>query len=237
MSRASSVPVVTIDGPSGTGKGTIGSYLAKTRGWKFLDSGALYRAFAFFADETGVRPDDVEGIKDLGKNNTFVFDVAESGDLQVLVNSRDVSGIVQSEESGKLASTYAAIPCVRAVLIDEQRRQRRPPGLVADGRDMGTIVFPDAVLKIFLTASPEIRAKRRYKQLKSKDFNVNLAQLSALISERDRKDMSRAVAPLAPASDAVVIDTSDRSINDVLGEVDRLLNVYLQDSVSGIEQE
>ena len=122
-------------------------------------------------------------------------------------------------------------------MIDEQRRQRQAPGLVADGRDMGTIVFPDAVLKIFLTASPEIRAKRRYKQLKSKDFNVNLAQLSALISDRDRKDINRAVAPLAPASDSVVIDTSDRSIGDVLGEVDRLLNVCLQDSVCGIKKE
>jgi cytidylate kinase len=237
VNRISSIPVLTIDGPSGTGKGTIGSYLAKTRGWKFLDSGVLYRAFAFFANETGIRPDDVEGIKDLGKNNTFAFNVDESGTVQVFVNSRDVSGIVRSEESGKLASTYAAIPCVRAVLIDEQRRQRQPPGLVADGRDMGTIVFPDAVLKIFLTASPEIRAKRRYKQLKSKDFNVNLAQLSALISERDRQDVNRAVAPLAPAPDAVVIDTSDWSISDVLREVEKLLNVCLQDSVCGMVKE
>ena len=136
---------------------------------------------------------------------------------------------MRGERGGQLASMYAAVPAVRSRLIEHQRSRRRDPGLVADGRDMGTVVFPDAVLKIFLTASPEIRAQRRYNQLKSKDFSVTLAQLSTLIAERDKKDTTRAIAPLVPADDAVVIDTSDRSIKDVLIEVNNLLIVSLGD--------
>ena len=216
-----------MDGPSGTGKGTIGSHIAKSRGWNFLDSGALYRAFAYSAHEAGVAPNDIGEIQRIGAKSTFTFETERSGETKVLVNGQDVSSIVRSEQGGKLASQYAAVPAVRNLLIEEQRRRRQMPGLVADGRDMGTVVFPDAILKIFLTATAEIRAKRRYKQLKSKDFDVNLAQLSALIEQRDEQDINRSVAPLTPAPDAVVIDTSEQSIADVIGEVDRLLTVCL----------
>ena len=192
-----------------------------------MDSGALYRAFAYSAHEAGVRPTDIDQIERLGLESALVFETGVSGEIKILVNGQDVSSIARSEQGGKLASEYAAVPAVRRLLIEEQRRRREMPGLVADGRDMGTVVFPDAILKIFLTATPEIRAKRRYKQLKSKDFDVTLAQLSALIGQRDEQDTNRSVAPLTPASDAVVIDTSEQSISDVLGEVDRLLNVCL----------
>jgi cytidylate kinase len=228
MNLSSLVPVLAIDGPSGTGKGAIGSAISRTRSWNFLDSGALYRAFAFAADELHIPPGDIEKLTELSKRDIFVFKLVKSGEVNILVDGQDVSTLVRSERGGQLASRYAAEPAVRRVLISQQRGRRESPGLVADGRDMGTIVFPDATLKIFLTASPEIRAERRYKQLKKKDFNVTLSSLSASIAERDEKDASRTIAPLVAAPDAIVIDSSGRSIRDVLEEVDGLLSARLR---------
>ena len=228
MSLLSRVPVLAIDGPSGTGKGAVGSRIATTRGWHILDSGALYRAFAFAANERGIAPDDIEGINALDWKTEFSFENTASGEVEIRVNGREVSARVRSEQGGRLASSYAAFPAVRSRLIEYQRSRRQDPGLVADGRDMGTVVFPDATLKIFLTASPEIRAKRRYNQLKSKDFDVTLRRLEAQITERDQKDASRAVAPLVAAADAVVIDTSHRAVNEIVDEVDILLSRRLR---------
>tara|TARA_B100000686_G_scaffold355306_1_gene472375 strand:+ start:60061 stop:60747 length:687 start_codon:yes stop_codon:yes gene_type:complete len=222
-----SIPVLTIDGPSGTGKGTLASSIAHQRNWNLLDSGALYRAFAFCAEQSGISPDNLDGIQNVGEKNTFTFRVQGSGIINIYVNNMDVSQIVRSEKNGVLASKYAAIPAVRKLLLAQQRECRQLPGLVADGRDMGTTVFPEAILKIFLTAAPEIRAERRYKQLKSKGFNVNLPELLTLIEERDRKDQNRSVAPLVPASDSISIDTSNLSINEIYRQVDGLLTTRL----------
>ena len=229
MSLSSRVPVLAIDGPSGTGKGTVGSRIAETRGWHLLDSGALYRAFAFAASEQGIALDDIEGINSLDQETEFTFKTTSSGEVEIRVNGRDVSMRVRSEQGGRLASMYAAVPAVRSRLIEYQRSRRQDPGLVADGRDMGTVVFPDATLKIFLTASPEIRAQRRYNQLKSKDFDVTLRRLEAQVTERDQQDAGRKVAPMVAAPDAVVIDTSHRGIGEVVEEVNRLLNIHLRE--------
>tara|TARA_B100000029_G_scaffold515480_1_gene622683 strand:+ start:5090 stop:5791 length:702 start_codon:yes stop_codon:yes gene_type:complete len=221
------VPVLAIDGPSGTGKGTLASNIAHQRNWNLLDSGALYRAFAFCANESGICPDNIDGLQKVVERNTFTFGVQGSGIVNILINNRDVSQIVRSEENANLASKYAAIPEVRKLLLLQQRQCMQFPGLVADGRDMGTTVFPTAILKIFLTATPEIRAERRYKQLKSKGFNVNLLELFALIEERDSKDQNRSVAPLVAASDSITIDTSNLSIDEICKQVDRLLTIRL----------
>ena len=228
MTDLVAVPVLALDGPSGTGKGTVGSVIASRRGWNLLDSGALYRAFAFAATELGIKPNDSVGIRALDRRINLNFFRTDSGEIQIQVDGQNVSAKVRGEQGGRLASRYAAVPEVRAVLIERQRAERQAPGLVADGRDMGTVVFPDATLKVFLTASPEIRAERRYKQLKEKDFDVNLRRLEVEIAERDRCDVNRTVAPLVPADDAMVLDTSCRSSEEVVEEVDRLLNARLQ---------
>ena len=207
----------------------MGSHIAKTRGWHLLDSGALYRAFAFAAHEQGIAPDDIEGINALDRETEFAFEATASGEVEIRVNGIEVSTMVRGEQGGRLASMYAAVPAVRSRLIEHQRSRRQDPGLVADGRDMGTVVFPDATLKIFLTASPEIRAQRRYNQLKSKDFDVNLRQLEVQIAERDQQDASRAVAPLIMASDAVLIDTSRSRIGESVEKVNSLLSSRLRD--------
>ena len=229
MRLASRVPVLAIDGPSGTGKGTVGGHIAKIRGWHLLDSGALYRAFAFAAHEQGIALDDIEGINTLDFETEFAFETTTSGEVRIHVNGREVSMKVRGERGGQLASMYAAVPAVRSRLIEYQRSRRQDPGLVADGRDMGTVVFPDATLKIFLTASPEIRAQRRYNQLKSKDFDVTLRRIQAQIAERDHNDVNRTVAPLVAAFDAIVIDTSSRGIYEIVEEVDSLLSNRLLD--------
>jgi cytidylate kinase len=225
----SQIPVLAIDGPSGTGKGTVGSHIAKTRGWHLLDSGALYRAFAFAANERGIAPDDIDGINALDEETEFAFETNTLGEVEIRLNGREISMSVRGEQGGRLASMYAAVPAVRSRLIEYQRSRRRDPGLVADGRDMGTVVFPDATLKIFLTASPEIRARRRYNQLKSKGSDVTLRLLEAQIAERDQQDASRTAAPLVTAPTAVVIDTSRRGIQEIVDEVDGLLSICLQD--------
>ncbi len=214
----SQVPVITIDGPSGSGKGTVARALGQRLGWEFLDSGALYRVLGYYAEQRGVALDDETGLTRLARELPVRFDTRDDGD-RVLLGGNDVSALIRSEEAGNSASKVAAIPAVRDALLERQRAFRRPPGLVADGRDMGTVVFPDAALKIFLTASVEERARRRHKQLKEQGLSVTLSALLEEIAERDRRDSSRAVAPLKPAADAFIIDTTDIGVDAVVERV------------------
>jgi CMP/dCMP kinase len=212
-------PVVTIDGPSGSGKGTISRLVAARVGWHLLDSGALYRLVALAGVKAGLAPDDAEGHARLAGSMDVRFDVRPDGSELVILAGAEVTGQIRSEEIGQGASRVAAWPAVRTALLDRQRAFAVPPGLVADGRDMGTVVFPDAALKIFLTASPHERALRRYKQLKDKGSDVSLPALSREITERDLRDSTRAVAPLKPAPDAEVIDSTGLTIEQVVERV------------------
>lgn len=215
-------PVITIDGPSGTGKGTVGLLLAHKLGWHILDSGAFYRAFAHIAHEKQILPDQIDQLQLVGDQLDVRFEV-KTDEIRIWIEGRDITGAIRSEEGGRFASIYAAIPEVRQALLARQRETRRPPGLVADGRDLGSVVFPDAVLKIFLTATPKVRAERRYKQLKDKGFDVNLPRLEKEIAARDYQDTHRTISPLMPASDAVEIDTSEITREQVLDEIVTLL--------------
>lgn len=215
-------PVITIDGPSGTGKGTVGLLLAHKLGWHILDSGAFYRAFAHIAHEKQILPDQIDQLQLVGDQLDVRFEV-KTDEIRIWTEGRDITGAIRSEEGGRFASIYAAIPEVRQALLARQRETRRPPGLVADGRDLGSVVFPDAVLKIFLTATPKVRAERRYKQLKDKGFDVNLPRLEKEIAARDYQDTHRTISPLMPASDAVEIDTSEITREQVLDEIVTLL--------------
>lgn len=216
------VPVVTIDGPSGAGKGTVSRRLASRLGWNLLDSGALYRLVAQAGLRKGLAADDRRGHARLAKALDCRFAARADGAELILLDEEDVTAGVRSEQGGMGASRVAAWPEVRKALLARQHAFAIPPGLVADGRDMGTVVFPSAALKIFLVASPEERALRRYKQLKGKDSGVSLAALSREIAVRDRQDASRPVAPLVPAEDAVVIDSTRLSVAAVVGCVWRL---------------
>lgn len=216
--HSDTVPVVTIDGPGGSGKGTICRLSAEHLGWHLLDSGALYRAVAVHAQAQGVDPQDVQAITRLAQTLPVEFVSAED-DTRVLLSGRDVTLELRAETTGNAASRVAAIPAVRDALIGRQRAFRQPPGLVADGRDMGTVIFPDAEVKIFLTASAEERARRRHKQLLEKGIDANIDGLYSEISERDRRDEERAVAPLKPAPDARLIDTTTMSIAEVVAQV------------------
>jgi cytidylate kinase len=212
-------PVVTIDGPSGSGKGTISRAVAQHTGWHLLDSGALYRLVAHAGLTHGLDPGDIEGHARLAAAMQVDFGVGPDGGERVRLEGRDVTQAIRTEEAGQGASRVAAWPAVRTALLARQRAFARPPGLVADGRDMGTVVFPGASLKIYLTASPEERASRRYKQLKDKGSGVSLSALSREITERDARDSTRAVAPLIPAPDAEVIDSTGLPIDEVVGRV------------------
>jgi cytidylate kinase len=208
-------PVVTIDGPSGSGKGTVSRLLARRTGWHLLDSGALYRLVAFAGGLQGLAPDDISGHARLAERMDVVFAADAAGDERIMLDGRELSAALRTESAGAGASRVAAWPPVRTALLARQRAFAKPPGLIADGRDMGTVVFRSAALKIFLTASPAERARRRYNQLKEKDSGVSLAALSLEIAERDRRDSTRSVAPLVPADDAIVLDSTAMNAAEV----------------------
>ena len=209
-------PVVTVDGPSGVGKGTLCAFLSRTLGWHLLDSGAIYRLLGLAAKRRDVDSSDIAGLTRLAEGLDIAFLTPEDGSTtRALLNNEDVTADIRTEEAGAMASLVAPHSEVRAALLERQRNFRRAPGLVADGRDMGTVVFQDAPVKLFLTASAEERAARRYKQLIQQGLSANLAALSVDIAERDRRDTARVNAPLRPATDAVSIDTTGVSIDEV----------------------
>ena len=211
----SDIPVITVDGPSGAGKGTISHMLAEALGWHLLDSGALYRVTGQACLIEGVSWDDHPGVTEVARQLDVSFSAAANGEIMVSYKGTDVSRAIRTEDGGRGASTVAAIPAVRDALLQRQREFRQLPGLVADGRDMGTVVFPTAPLKFFLTASARERAERRYNQLIAKGESVNLPRLLEDIEERDARDSSREVSPLVPAEDAMIIDSTATPISDV----------------------
>jgi cytidylate kinase len=213
------VPVITIDGPSGAGKGTVAHMLAAKLGWHLLDSGSLYRVTAFACVHDGVGLEDEARVAEVARRLDVRFEQATNGEVLVYYRDVDASRAIRTEEGGRGASTVGAMPQVREALLQRQRDFATPPGLVADGRDMGTVVFPDAPLKFFLTASAEERAQRRYKQLIDKGESVSLARLLRDIEERDERDSSRSVSPLLPADDAIVIDSTATPIDAVFANV------------------
>lgn len=213
--NASAIPVITIDGPTASGKGTVACLVAKVLGWHVLDSGALYRLTALACLNRGIGVHQVGQIADAAASLDVVF----TGD-EILMHGQDVSAAIRQEAVGELASRVAALEPVRTALLDRQREFRQVPGLVADGRDMGTVVFPDAQLKVFLIASARARAERRYKQLIEKGFSANIDEISRDLEARDARDSQRLHAPLAPAQDALQLDSStldvDQTVNQVL---------------------
>lgn len=214
------IGLITIDGPSGSGKGTVAGLLAKQLGWSLLDSGALYRLLAFAAGNHGIDLTNEEGLKALAAHLDVQFVAAEGGHGQrIILEGEEVTDSIRNEQIGAGASQAAALPAVRDALLQRQRAFLEAPGLVADGRDMGTVVFPEAPLKVFLTASAEERARRRYHQLKAKGNSVNLASLLEEIRTRDERDTQRAVAPLKPAADAIQLDSTELSIEQVLQRI------------------
>jgi cytidylate kinase len=208
------IPVITIDGPTASGKGTVASRVAEALGFALLDSGALYRLTALSAIEAGVALDDAAAIAALARTLPVRFE----GE-RILLGGRSVQDAIRQEAIGNAASKIAALPAVRAALVELQHGFRRPPGLVADGRDMGTVIFPDATLKVFLTASVQARADRRYKQLIDKGFPANMLALLQDLKERDARDTERAVAPLKPAEGAYLLDTSELTIEQSVAQV------------------
>ncbi|GHD26504.1 (d)CMP kinase [Parahalioglobus pacificus] len=224
------IPVITVDGPSGAGKGTISHMLADNLGWHFLDSGALYRVTGQACLIEGVSWDDAPAVAEIARHLAVSFTRADSGEVLVAYKGQDVSRAIRTEEGGRGASTVAAIPAVRDALLARQQDFRQAPGLVADGRDMGTVVFPDAPLKFYLTASAEERAQRRYKQLIAKGEGVSLARLLEDIEERDARDSQRSVSPLLPAEDAIIVDSTATPIGDVFAQV------MLKVSEKGLQQ-
>lgn len=213
-------PVLTLDGPSGSGKGTIASRVARTLNWHLLDSGALYRLVALGATRRAIDMADEGALAEYALQMDVDFEVLpDSGEVVAKLDGEPVGDAIRTEQVGNNASKVAALEAVRAALLQRQRDFRRPPGLVADGRDMGTTVFPDAGLKIYLTASAEVRAERRYKQLKEKGISASLAGLLREISERDARDTERQSSPLKPAADAIVLDTSTLDIDQVVEQV------------------
>ncbi|MDB2705771.1 (d)CMP kinase [Pseudomonadota bacterium] len=215
------IPVLTIDGPSGSGKGTVAQLMAKKLGWHYLDSGAIYRVLAQAAIKHNIDLSDETKLAEIAHNLDLVFSL-ENDELKVLLEGENVSTLIRSEHAGNAASKVASLPLVRAALLDRQRAFCQLPGLVTDGRDMGTVVFQHAEYKVFLTASAEVRAERRYKQLKEKGIESNLSALITEISERDDRDSQREVAPLRPANDALVLDSTAMGIEAVFEHVSAL---------------
>ena len=203
------MPVITIDGPSGSGKGTISQALAKQLGWHHLDSGALYRLLAYAALQESLDLGDETALIALAGQLSASYRLPTADNPAILLDGVDVGDALRTEGCAEAASKAAALPAVRQALLAWQQHYRQSPGLIADGRDMGSTVFPDATLKLFLTARPEVRAERRYNQLKNKGINVDLAALVEEVEARDRRDMSRKASPLKPAADALIIDNSD----------------------------
>jgi cytidylate kinase len=213
------VPVMTIDGPSGSGKGTVSRAAARALGWALLDSGALYRLVALAARKAGVSLEAGPGLAALAGRLDIKFGSDSTGEEVVWLDGQEVTGAIRTEQAGNDASKVAALGVVRAALLERQRRFAVPPGLVADGRDMGTVVFPQAEVKIFLTASAAERAARRHKQLKEKGVAATLAALSLEIAERDQRDTNRAISPLVPSADAVLLDTTGMSVDEVVERI------------------
>ncbi|PWG63469.1 (d)CMP kinase [Spiribacter halobius] len=212
-------PVLTLDGPGGAGKGTVARAVARELGWHLLDSGAIYRLLALAAERAGVDVDDVPGLLRVARGMRLEFRPRADGGTEVRLDGEEVSTEIRSEACGERASRLAVLPAVREALLARQRDFREPPGLVADGRDMGTVVFPDAEVKVFLTASAEERARRRHKQLKEQGLGGNLTDLLREITARDERDANREVAPLVPAGDAVTIDTTGVPVESVVAQV------------------
>ncbi len=215
------VPVLAIDGPGGSGKGTIARAAARALGWHMLDSGALYRVVGLAAAGQGVALDDPSGLAEVARTLQVEFDPLAGPEGRVVLAGVDITEAIRAETASQAASRVAAVPAVRAALVDRQRGFRRAPGLVADGRDMGSSIFPDARLKVFLTAGVEERARRRYNQLKQKGIDVSLPALSRDMADRDRRDAQRAVAPLRASPDARILDTTGMDISEVLAVVMR----------------
>ncbi|MGZ8942533.1 MAG: (d)CMP kinase [Methylobacter sp.] len=216
------VPVLTIDGPSGAGKGTVSRAVAKKLGWNYLDSGSIYRSLAIAVLKQAVDLADEAAIVNIAQAMMLEFDCDD--ELVVRLDGEDITSQLGLESTGNAASIVAALPEVRRVLLQKQKDFKQLPGLVADGRDMGTVVFPEAEYKVFLTASAAERARRRYKQLIEKGNDANLIQITNEIEERDRRDMERKTAPLAMANDALYIDSSDMTLNSVIEEVLNLIH-------------
>ncbi len=227
MNDSKTAPVITIDGPSGTGKGTICRMIAQKLGWHFLDSGAIYRVLAYGSICNHIDSNNQSALVALAKQLPLSFSMRDNGEQHVYYEQTDVTSAIREQKCGQRASELAVIPEVRHALLQRQRNFAKPPGLVADGRDMGTVVFPKAFLKIYLDASVEERAKRRYLQLQSSTKNASLAQVVEEIRERDKRDSERDVAPLKPADDAIILDTTSLTIVQVLSYVLQLIEKSL----------
>lgn len=221
------IPLITIDGPSGVGKGTLCRLLAAHRGWHLLDSGALYRLTAQAALNRQLDLHAAAAVAEVAATLAAHFEVDAQREMRIWLDGAEVTDLIRSEQAGQAASIVAAHPAVRSALLARQRAYWQAPGLVADGRDMGTVVFPEAKIKLYLTASAEVRAQRRYKQLKEKGISASLAALIEDISERDQRDAERTVAPLRPAADAYVLDTGNLSIEQVLSAAEAHINKWM----------
>ncbi len=214
-----SIPVITIDGPSGAGKGTVARIVADQLGWHLLDSGAIYRVLAVAIQHHHVGLDDEEPLIPLAAHLDVQFEISSQGEAKVILEGENVTDAIRAEEIGELASKVAAFPRVREALLRRQRAFSVAPGLVADGRDMGTVVFTQAPVKVFLTASAEERAERRFNQLKEKGFDVKIGRLLDDIRQRDERDQNRKVAPLVPAQGSLTLDSTDLSIQEVVNKI------------------